>query len=47
MDFCIFCRDVYLLFFYDTIQYRYWQNDTDAIGYDTKLIKKILQNNLF
>ncbi len=35
-------RDVYLLFFYDT--------DTDKmilIPYDTKLIKKILQNNLF
>ncbi len=35
-------RDVYLLFFYDTIQYRYWQNDTDTIRYDTKSLKNLI-----
>ncbi len=34
-------RDVYLLFFYNTIQYRYWQNDTDTIWYQT------IKNSLF
>ncbi len=35
---CMIFRDVYLLFCYDMIQYRYWQNDTDTIWYQT--IKK-------
>ncbi len=35
----IVTRDVYLLFFYDTIQYWYWQNDTNTIRYDTKPLK--------
>ncbi len=38
MYYC-FIRDVYLSFFYDTIQYRYWQNETDKIRYDTKPLK--------
>ncbi len=33
-ELCIIYTDVYLLFFYDMIQYRYWQNDTDTMRCD-------------